>query len=116
MKSSSNRPCFYKIRRRLSVLEIDPFVSDFALGRSRCVRIIAAFIATLEFGASSTNDNSCWFSNSMNWKLGLFLLRIMKRGFQLTTFLYMSFILVSSCWSISFQGSKGAVVIARGDG
>ena len=28
----------------------------------------------------------------------------------------MSFILISSSWSISFQGSKGAVVIAGGDG
>ena len=40
----------------------------------------------------------------------------MKRGFQLTTFVYMSFILISSSWSRSFQGSKGAVVIAGGDG
>ena len=102
--------------RRLSVLEFGPFVSDLVLGSSRCGRIIAAFIATLEFGVSSTNDNSCWFSNSMNWKSGLFLLRIMKRGFQLTTFLCMSFILISSSWSISFQGSKGAVVIAGVDG
>ena len=39
----------------------------------------------------------------------------MKRGFQLTTFLYMSFVLTSSSWSISFQGSEGAVVIAGGD-
>ena len=75
--------------RRLSVLEFDPYFSDLVLGSSRCGRIIAAFIATLEFGVSSTNDNSCWFSNSMNGKPGLFLLRIMKRGFQLTTFLYM---------------------------
>ena len=116
VKSSSNRPCFHKNMRRLSVLEFDPFVSDLVLGSSRCGRIIAAFIATLEFGVSSTNDNSCWFSNSMNWKPGLFLLRTMKRGFQLTTFLYMSFILVLSSWSISFQGSKVAVVIAGGDG
>ena len=109
-------PCFHKIMRRISVLEFNPFVSGLVLGRSRCGRIIAAFIATLEFGASSTNDNSCWFSNSMNWKPGLFLLRIMKRGFQLTTILYMSFILISSSWSINFQGSKGTVVIAGGDG
>ena len=102
--------------RRLRDLEFDPFVSDLVLGSSRCGRIIAAFIATLEFGVSSTNDNSCWFSNSMNWKPGLFLFRTMKRGFQLTTFLYMSFILISNSWSISFQGSKGAVVIAGGDG
>ena len=40
----------------------------------------------------------------------------MKRGFQLTTFLFMSFILISNSWLISFQGSKGAVVIAGGDG
>ena len=66
MKSSSNRPYFYKIMRRLRVLEFDPFVSDLVLGSSRCGRIIAAFIATLEFGVSSTNDNICWFSNSMN--------------------------------------------------
>ena len=81
VKSSSIRPCFHKIMRRLSVLEFDPFVSDLVLGSSRCGRIIAAFIATLEFGVSSTNDNSCWFSNSMNWKPGSFLLRIMMRGF-----------------------------------
>ena len=68
--------------RQLRVLEFDPFVSDLVLRSKRCGRIIAAFIATLEFGVSSTNDNSCWFSNSMNWKPGLFLLRIMKRGFQ----------------------------------
>ena len=49
--------------------------------------IIAPFNATLEFGVYSTNDNSCWFSNSMNWKPGLSLLRIMKLGFQFTTFL-----------------------------
>ena len=48
----------------------------------------------------------------MNWKPVLFLLRTINRGFQLTTFLYMSFILISSYWSISFQESKGAVVIA----
>ena len=52
----------------------------------------------------------------MNWKPGLFLLRTMKRGFQLTTLLYMSLISISSSWSISFQGSKGAVVIAGGAG
>ena len=98
--------------RQPSVLEFDPFVSDIVLGSSRCGKIIAAFIATIEFGFSSTNDNSCWFSHSMNWKPRLFLLRIMKRGFQLTKFLYMSFILMSSSWSISFQGSEGAIVIA----
>ena len=92
MENSSNRPCFHKIMRPLSVLECDQFVSDLVLESSRCRRIIAAFIATLEFGVSSTNDNSCWFSNSMNWKPGLFLLRTMKCGFQLTTFLYISFI------------------------
>ena len=116
VKSSSNRPCFHKIMRRLSVLEFDPFSFYLVLGSSRCGRIIAAFITTLEFGVSSTNDNSCWFSNSMNWKPGLFLPKIMKRGSQLTTFLYMSFILISSSWSISFQMSKGDVVIAGGDG
>ena len=81
VKNSSNRPCFHKIMRRLSILEFDPFVSDLVLGSIRCGRIIAAFIAMLEFGVSSTNDNSCWFSNTMNWKPGLFLLKIMKRGF-----------------------------------
>ena len=50
MKKSSNMPCFHKIMRRLSVLEFDPFVSDLVLESSRCGRIIAAFIATLEFG------------------------------------------------------------------
>ena len=89
VKSSSNRPCFHKIMRQLRVLEFDPFVSDLVLGSKTCGRIIAAFIATLEFGIFSTNDNSCWFSNSTNWKPGLFLLRIMKPGFLLTTFLYM---------------------------
>ena len=112
MKSSSNGSCFLKIMLRLSVLEFDPYVSGLVLESSRCGRIIAAFIATLEFGVSSTNDNSCWFSNSMNWKPGLFLLRTMKRGFQLTTILYMSFNLISCSWSISFQGSEGTVVIA----
>ena len=111
VKSSSYRLCFHKIMRRLSVLEFHPFVFNIVLGSSRCGRIIAAFTATLEFGVSSTNDNSCCLSNSMNWKPGLFLLTIMKRGFQLTTFLYMSFILISSSWSISFQGSKEAVLV-----
>ena len=78
--------------RRLSVLEFDPFVSDLVLGSNRCGRIIAVFIATLEFDVSCTNDNICWFINSMNWKPGLFLLRIMKRGFQLTTFLIVYFV------------------------
>ena len=58
-KISSSRPCFHKIMRLLRVLEFDPFVSDLVLGSSRCGRIIAAFIATLEFCVSSTNDNSC---------------------------------------------------------
>ena len=74
VKTSSRRPCFHKIMRRPSVIEFDQFVSDLVFGSSRCGRIIAAFIATFEFGVSSTNDNSCWFSNSMNWKPGLFLL------------------------------------------
>ena len=43
VKSSSNRPCFHKIMRRLSVLEFDPFISDLVLGSSRCGRVIAAF-------------------------------------------------------------------------
>ena len=115
VKISSNRLCFHTIMRRLSLLEFDQLIFDLVLGSSRCGRIIAAFIATLQFGVSSTYDNSCCFRNSMNWKPGLFLLRIMKRGFQLTTFLYMSFILFSISWSISFQGSKGAVVIPGGD-
>ena len=108
---SHNRPCFHKFMRWLSGLKFDSFVSDLVLGSSRCGKIIAA----LEFDISSTNDNSCWFSNSMNWKPGLFLLRIMKHGFQLTKFLYMLSILISSSWSISFQGSKGAVVMAGSD-
>ena len=45
-----------------------------------------AFIAKLEFGVSSNNDNSCCFNNSMNRKPVLLLLRTMKHGFQLTTF------------------------------
>ena len=92
----SSRPCFHKFMRRLRVSEFDLFVFDSVLGSSRCGRINAAFIARLEFRVSSTNDNNCWFSNSMNWKLGLFLLRTMKRGFQLMNFLCMSFILISS--------------------
>ena len=59
MKSSSSKACFNKTMRRLIVLQFNPFVSDLVLGSSRCGRIIAAFIATLEFGVSSTNDNSC---------------------------------------------------------
>ena len=39
-------------------MEFDPFVSDLVLESSRCGRIIAAFIATLEFGVFFTNDNS----------------------------------------------------------
>ena len=54
--------------------------------------INAVFFATLENGVSLANDNSCWFCNSMNWKPGLFLLRTMKSGFQLTTNLSMSLI------------------------
>ena len=38
-----------------------------------------------------TNDNSCLFSCSMNWKTGLFLLKSMKHGSQLTFILNMSF-------------------------
>ena len=75
---------------RLRVLEFDPFVSDLVLGSIKCGRILAAFLATLEFGVSSTNDNSCWFSNYMNWKPGWILLRTMKRSFQLTKPLYKS--------------------------
>ena len=72
-----------------SVLEFDPFVSDLVLGSSRCGNIFTAFFATLEVDVFFTNDNSCWFSNSacsqfQNWKPGLFLLRTMKRRFQLT--------------------------------
>ena len=67
-------------------MEFDPFVSDLVLGSSRGERIIAAFIATLEFDVSSTSDNSCWFSNSMNWKPGLFMLRTRNCSFQLTKF------------------------------
>ena len=40
----------------------------------------------------------------------------MKRGFQLTTFLCILFILISSSWSISFQGSEEPVVITGRDG
>ena len=57
--------------RWLSGSKIDSFVSDLVLGSSRCGKIIAA----LEFDISSTNDNSCWFSNSMNWKPGLVFLK-----------------------------------------
>ena len=104
-KNSSVRPCFHKIMRQLRALELHPFASDLLLGSSRCGRIIAAFIAMLKVVVPSTNDSSCSFSNSMNWKLGLFLIKTMKRGFHLTTFLFMSFIL-------SFQESEGTVVIA----
>ena len=97
-------------------MKFDPFLSDLIMGSSKWGRIFAAFITTLKFDVSSTNDNSCWFGNPMNWKPGLFLLRTMKRGFQSTTFLYISFMLISSSWSIKFQGSKGTVVIAEGDG
>ena len=104
VKISSYRTCFHKIMRRLSVLEFEPFDSDLVLGSSRCERIIGVFIATLEFSVffSSTNDNCCWFSNSMNWKQGLFLLKTMKRVFQLSKFfifvVYFVFkILVDKC-------------------
>ena len=40
----------------------------------------------------------------------------MKRGFQLTTILCILFTLISSSWSISFQGSEELVVIAGRDG
>ena len=50
------------------VWELDPFVVDLVLGSSTSRRIIAAFIATLEFGVSFINDNSCCFGNSKNWK------------------------------------------------
>ena len=79
--------------RRLSVLEFNPFVSDLVLGSSRCGIIIGAVIATLEIGVSSSNDSSCWFSNSMNWKPAWFLIRTVKRGFQLRTFIYTPFCL-----------------------
>ena len=81
------------------------------MGSSRCGRIIAAFIETLEFGVSS-NDNSCLFSESMNWKPGLFLLRALKRGFQLTTL----FIYVVVYFNSKFLVDKfpGVVVIAGG--
>ena len=82
--------------RRLRVFEFDLFVSDLVLGSGESGRIIAAFVATVKLGVSSTNDNSCWFSNSMNWKTGLFLLRTMERGFQLTSILCMSLISFSS--------------------
>ena len=58
VKSSSNRPCFHKNMRRLSVLGFDPFISDLFLESSRCGRIVAAFNATLDFGVFSANDNS----------------------------------------------------------
>ena len=81
--------------RRLRVLEFHTFVSDLDLkSSSSCGRMVAAFIAPLEFGVSSTNDSSCWFTNSMIWKPGLFLLKTMKRGLELTTFSYMSYILI----------------------
>ena len=40
----------------------------------------------------------------------------MKRGFHFTTFVCKFFFLVSSSWSISFQGSEELVVIAGRDG
>ena len=49
-------------------------------------------------------------------KPGLFLLRTMKRGFQLTTFLCISFFFKSNSWSTSFQGSEELVVITGRDG
>ena len=86
--------CFsFRIRRTV--------FPDLDLRSSRCERIIAAFIATLGFDISSVNDNNCWFSNSMNWRPGVILLRSVKRGFQLTAFFCMSFILGSSSCSIS---------------
>ena len=91
VKSSSGRPCFHKTMRWLSVLEFDPFNSDLVLGSSRCVRIIAAFLVTLKFDVSSTNDNSCWFSNSMNWKPGLFLRRIIPVNDIFIYFVYFNF-------------------------
>ena len=62
------------------------FVSEFVLGSSRCGRIFAASIATLEIGFSSTNKENWWSSNSLNRKLDFFLLRTMKLGFQLARF------------------------------
>ena len=85
-KSLSSRPCFSKITR-LTVLELDSFVSDLVLGRSRCGKIFAAFLAALEFGVSSTIDSSCSFISSMNWKTGMFSFRTMKCGLQLMVFI-----------------------------
>ena len=64
---------------RLRVLKLDPFVSDLVLRSSRCGRIIADFIATLDFGVSSTTDNNCWLIFSMNMNPGVFLLRTEAR-------------------------------------
>ena len=106
VKSSSYRPCFDKIMRSFSVMEFVPFVSDLVLGSSRCARILAAFIATLEFGVWSTEDNRCWFSISMNWKSVFFLLRTMKRGFQLTTLLKIVYFEFKIMFD-KFRGVKG---------
>ena len=53
------------VMRRLIVFELNPLISDLVLWSIRCGKIIAAFLATLEFGIISTNDSSCWFSNPM---------------------------------------------------
>ena len=103
---SSSRPCFHRIMRRLRVFELDPFVSDLVLGSSRCGRIIAVFIATLEFGVSSANDSSFSFSNSMNWKPGLFLLRTIKRSFQFTTIVHVVYFKVKFLVD-KFPGVRG---------
>ena len=37
VKSSSSRPCFHKVKRRLTVLELDPVVSDLFWGAADAV-------------------------------------------------------------------------------
>ena len=51
----------------------------------------------------------------MNWKPGLFLLRFMKRGFQLTTFFICRFFIFKFLVD-NFSVIEGAVKIAGGDG
>ena len=88
----------------------NPFISPLIL--SRMWENNCCFDCDDTIYVFSIHDNSCLFSDSMNWKPGLFLLRTSKRGFQLMTFLYMSIMLILSSWSIGFQGSEGTLVIA----
>ena len=60
-------------------MKLDLFVSDLILGSSRCGRNISDFIATLEYGVSSTIDNNCCLFYSLHKKPGLLLLRTEAR-------------------------------------